>query len=224
MNKKLTNYVEGLFSDCPNTKKAKELKEEILSNLNEHFIEAEKKGYSENEAYTDAISKLGNVDELIQSIMPDKDLSEKINLYKKKKAKFTSIGVMCYILGVAIFLGLPGVATITNKGNISLCGLIGLIILLVLSAIGTALIIYINIAIPQEIEAYLVKKEDNWIDKSTKTGNIIGIINDILPVITIAIYFIISFSSGAWHVTWIIFLINPIVTGILKIIAGNIQK
>ena len=30
MNKKLTNYVNGLFSDYPNSKKARELKEEIL--------------------------------------------------------------------------------------------------------------------------------------------------------------------------------------------------
>ena len=34
MNKKLTNYVNGLFSDYPNSKKARELKEEILSKIN----------------------------------------------------------------------------------------------------------------------------------------------------------------------------------------------
>ena len=118
MNKKLTNYVNGLFSDYPNSKKARELKEEILSNLTEHFQDVVNNGASENEAYTEAISKLGNIDELLQSIMPDKDLSEKINLYKKKHAKFTSIGVMLYILGAAIFLAIPGVAAVTNKGDI----------------------------------------------------------------------------------------------------------
>ena len=47
MNKKLTNYVNGLFSDYPNTKKVQELKEEILSNLNEHFEDAVKNGADE---------------------------------------------------------------------------------------------------------------------------------------------------------------------------------
>ena len=39
------------------------------------------------------ISKLGNIDELLQSIMPDKDLAEKINAFKAKKAKITAIAV-----------------------------------------------------------------------------------------------------------------------------------
>ena len=87
MNKKLTNYVNGLFSDYPNTKKVQELKEEILSNLNEHFEDAVNNGASENKAYTEAISKLGDIDELLQSIIPNEDESKKINAYKKRKAK-----------------------------------------------------------------------------------------------------------------------------------------
>ena len=165
MNNKLKSYVNGLFADCPKTKKAQELKEEILSNLSEHFNEAIKNGYSENDAYTEAISKLGNIDELLQSIMPDKDLAEKINLYKKKHAKFTSIGVMLYILGTAIFLAIPGVAAVTNKGDISLCGLIGLIILLIFVAVATGLIVFVNMSIPQDVAPYFVKKEDVWLDK-----------------------------------------------------------
>lgn len=101
MNKKLTNYVNGLFSDYPNTKKVQELKEEILSNLNEHFEDSVKNGASENKAYTEAISKLGDIDELLQSIIPNEDESKKINAYKKRKAKITSISVILYILGAA---------------------------------------------------------------------------------------------------------------------------
>ena len=110
-----------------------------------------------------------------------RSLSEKINLYKKKHAKFTSIGVMLYILGAAIFLAIPGVAAVTNKGDISLCGLIGLIILLIFVAVATGLIVFVNMSIPQDVAPYFVKKEDVWLDKSTKKGSIIGMINDIFP-------------------------------------------
>ena len=221
MNKKLTNYVNGLLSDCPNTKKTKELKEEILANLNERYNEAINNGYSENEAYTEAISKLGNIDELIQSIMPDKDLLEKINIYKNKRAKTIAIAVTLYIIGTAIFLGIPGVSAITSKGNIALCGIIGLITLLVFSAVATGLIIVVNMSIPQEIEAYVASKEDKWIDRTTKKGSIIGLLNDSLPVLILVSYFIISFTTGAWHVTWVLFLLNPVFTGILKYISNK---
>ena len=219
MNNKLKSYVNGLFADCPKTKKAQELKEEILSNLSEHFNEAIKNGYSENDAYTEAISKLGNIDELLQSIMPDKDLAEKINAFKAKKAKITAIAVMLYIIGTAIFIGIPGVAALTHSSNIALCGILGLITLLIFVAIATGLLIFVNMSAPQEILPYIAEKEDNWIDKTTKKGALIGMINDICPIIILVAYFIISFTTRAWHTTWVIFLLNPVITAILKIIA-----
>ena len=184
MNNKLKSYVNGLFADCPKTKKAQELKEEILSNLSEHFNEAIKNGYSENDAYTEAISKLGNIDELLQSIMPDKDLAEKINAFKAKKAKITAIAVMLYIIGTAIFIGIPGVAALTHSSNIALCGIIGLITLLIFVAIATGLLIFVNMSAPQEIMPYIAEKEDNWIDKTTKNGALIGMIPDGLLLLT----------------------------------------
>ena len=224
MNKKLTNYVNGLFSDYPNSKKARELKEEILSNLTEHFQDAINNGASENEAYTEAISKLGNIDELLQSIMPDKDLAEKINAFKAKKAKITAIAVMLYIIGTAIFIGIPGVAALTHSSNIALCGILGLITLLIFVAIATALLIFVNMSAPQEILPYIAEKEDNWIDKTTKNGALIGMINDICPIIILVAYFIISFTTRAWQITWVIFLLNPVITAILKIIAKYDEK
>ena len=37
MNTKIKNYVDVLFNDVPTTRKAQELKEEILADLNEHY-------------------------------------------------------------------------------------------------------------------------------------------------------------------------------------------
>lgn len=37
MNSKIKNYVEVLFSDIPRSNKARELKEELLSNMSERF-------------------------------------------------------------------------------------------------------------------------------------------------------------------------------------------
>ena len=196
----------------------------MLSNLSEHFNEAIKNGYSENDAYTEAISKLGNIDELLQSIMPDKDLAEKINAFKAKKAKITAIAVMLYIIGTAIFIGIPGVAALTHSSNIALCVIIALITLLIFVAIATALLIFVNMSAPQEIMPYIAEKEDNWIDKTTKKGALIGMINDICPIIILVAYLIISFTTRAWHIRLVIFLLNPVITAILKIIAKYDEK
>ena len=50
MNQKIKNYVDVLFDDIPNSRKAIELKEEILSNLNEHFEAHIAEGKSKNQA------------------------------------------------------------------------------------------------------------------------------------------------------------------------------
>ena len=34
--------------------------------------------------------------------------------------------------------------------------------------------------------------------------------------LTLAVYFILSFLTGAWHITWVVFLISSAVTSIIK--------
>ena len=70
MNSKIKNYVDVLFNDIPMTRKAAELKEEILSTLNEHFEAHLAEGKSENQAYTEALSDMGDIDELLESLTP----------------------------------------------------------------------------------------------------------------------------------------------------------
>ena len=101
MNGKIKNYVDVLFNDIPQTRKAAELKEEILSNLNEHFEAHIAEGKSENQAYTEALGDLGDVDELLESLAPERELKPKIDDYRKKAAKNKSIAVMLYIFGAS---------------------------------------------------------------------------------------------------------------------------
>ena len=39
-----------------------------------------------------------------------------------------------------------------------------------------------------------------------------------LALITTGIYLLISFSTGAWHITWIIFLIFAVIARIIKLV------
>ena len=58
---KLEKYIEYLFENAPDTKEAKEMKEEILSNLMEKYNDLLADGYSESEAYDIAVRGLGDI-------------------------------------------------------------------------------------------------------------------------------------------------------------------
>ena len=116
MNSKIKNYVDVLFRDLPNSRKAMELKEEILSTLNDHFEAHVAEGKSENQAYTEALYDLGDVDELLAKLAPEKELKAKIDDYRKKSARNTAIAVMLYFFGaLALICFLQGVAVETPR-------------------------------------------------------------------------------------------------------------
>ena len=63
MNEKIRVYVNNLFEGAPNTKKANDLKDEIISNANDKYNDLISEGKSEQEAYEKVTADIGNVDE-----------------------------------------------------------------------------------------------------------------------------------------------------------------
>jgi len=51
-----------------------------------------------------------------------------------------------------------------------------------------------------------------------KQDKIVKQISDIIGAIGVAIYFIISFTTMAWHITWIIFIIVGMIEQIVRLI------
>lgn len=227
MNTKIKNYVDVLFNDIPNSRKAAELKEEILSNLNEHFEALIKEGKSENQAYTEALAALGDVDELLKSVIPDKDSTNKINEYKQKRAKITSIAIMLFILGTVFLIGMGGISGVLGYGRVEIMAIIGLIIMLCLSAVATGLIIYVNMSIPQDIEPYITHVKNKRridFDTSTTSGKFLDSFMKIYWILIVVIYFVISFTTDAWHITWLIYLIGAAVEQAIKMFAESAGK
>lgn len=77
-------------------------------------------------------------------------------------------------------------------------------IFLLICGIATCLIVYTQIMYKKEKE-----KEKSKLYKQ---------IEDIVAIITTIIYLIISFSTMAWHITWIIWLVYALVMEIVKLI------
>lgn len=207
MNKKIKNYVDVLFNDIPNTRKASELKEEILSNLNEHFEEHMREGKGENQAYTEALADLGDVDSLLKDLAPEREIQEKLDVYRKFRARNTSVAVVLYILGAIALIGPAGLCSVFGFGNEDKAGILGLIALLIFAAIATGIIIYTNMSVPQDVEPFLKQKKTSEFDTSTEKGKLLKAIMEIYWLIVTIIYLAVSFMTHSWAYSWLIWLI-----------------
>ncbi|MFA6941566.1 MAG: DUF4097 family beta strand repeat-containing protein [Clostridiaceae bacterium] len=68
MYEKLQKRVDDLFKNAPDTKRAEELKEELMANLIDRYNDLTESGKSEDEAIDITIEGIGDVNELIRSI------------------------------------------------------------------------------------------------------------------------------------------------------------
>ncbi|MCR4580704.1 MAG: permease prefix domain 1-containing protein [Treponema sp.] len=220
MNRKIKNYVDVLFNDVPKTRKAAELKEEILADLNEHFEAHLAEGKSENQAYTEALGDMGDIDELLESLAPERELKPRIDDYRKKKAQNTSIAVMLYIVGVILLCALPATCNVFEVWNENKAGVLGFILMLICAAIATGLLIYTKMSVPQDVEPFITKENPEDFDLTTKKGRYWASISKLFWLIATIIYLGISFLTMAWHVTWLIWLIASAVWQAIMMFSG----
>ncbi|MCQ2592645.1 MAG: permease prefix domain 1-containing protein [Treponema sp.] len=210
MNSKIKNYVDVLFKDIPNTKKAMELKEEILSTLNDHFEAHIAEGKSENQAYTEALANLGDIDSLLKELEPDMSLKNKIDDYRRIRARNTSISVMLYILSVVFVIIFSSIPSIFGIGQEESMSIIGVVLMFICIAIATGLIIFTHMSMPQDVGQYISKSSKPVIynGSNKKIGKFVESFSKLYWSIILIIYLAVSFTTNAWHITWIIWIIG----------------
>lgn len=202
---KIKEYVQELFENVPKNRKTEEFKEELLANLLDKYYDLLQNNVDDEIAYNKVISSIGNIDNLFE-----KDPLEmtKESWDKKKSAKTTAISVMMYILcpvSVIIF------------GSIGF-EVLGIAIMFLLIAGATGLIIYNNMTKPQYIKQddTLVEDFREWQSTANKGRRVRKSIESAMWAIITALYFLISFTTFAWHITWIIFIIGAAIEKIIR--------
>ncbi len=119
---------------------------------------------------------------------------------KEKSAKVVSGSIFIYILAVALIMILVPVKHVNP--------IVASSIFLILIGWATARIIKNYMSMPKFEKTKEEKKEEKIIKQ----------INGIIGSICVALYFIISFTTMAWHVTWVIFIINGLICQAVKLI------
>ena len=123
---------------------------------------------------------------------------------KKKRAIIISIAVFLYFVAL-IWIVVSEVAFNLNEGF-----MVGGFFLI--CAIATCLLIYQGIVLSTTI----TKKRK---EKSNDEKKMDGIV-ELVSIIFAIIYLLVSFLTGAWHITWIIWLVFAAVQAIIKILFG----
>ena len=198
-------YVNELFADAPQTKKAAELKEEVCSNLIDKYVDLTGRGMSEEEAYKAAIASIGDIDELFKMLeQEDEDPAS-----RRKNALLVSIAVMLYIISVV-----PLFIANTVGYDVEL----GLVAMLAICAVATGLLVFNYMTRPKyrRLDDTMVEEFKEWKQQRKKDNGTFGAISGALWTIIVAIYFLISFGFGIWHVSWIVFLIGIAIQQIIR--------
>lgn len=122
---------------------------------------------------------------------------------RKKMGEVTSTSILMYIVALVVFI------VIVTNTNIDATIAIGL--LLIACGYATARIVKCSMSLPkfEELKEDKKEKEENQILKS---------ISCIIWCVIAFIYFVISFSTMMWHITWLIFIIGAIINEIAKLV------
>ncbi len=182
----IKNYLDNMFSRLPRTARVLDLKNNILSNMEEKYYELKNQGKSENEAIGIVISEFGNIDELVNELGINQEdpmnaqplvTREEVEAYlsmKQTMGKLIGFGVFLCMFGAAMLILLSTLLEGINHISEAATDVTGIITLLVLVTIAVGIFIYSGMSferyqymekgvqLPGELEAELKQRYDQY--------------------------------------------------------------
>ena len=215
MEEKIRRHVDELFSETAPSRKSVELKEEMIQNLTEKFNDLIAEGKTPEAAYNIAIAGIGDVSVLLKDLEKDGAPQEAYAAARQKSAMLIAIAVGLYILSV---IPIAVLSALYASG-----WMLGLILMFLFIAAATGLLIYNSMTKPKFRKSETVVEEfKQWQSGSREQRSMMQAIRTALWTITVAVYIVISFTTGAWHLTWVIFLVAAAVQAVIN--AGFTMK
>ena len=122
---------------------------------------------------------------------------EQVTNRNSSSARNIAIAVGLYICSIVFIILFSAVFALP---------IIGVCLFFITIAIATAIIVY---------NAIVNKKPKKEMTKEEKT---VKQIREVISIFIVIVYFIISFMTMAWHVTWVLFLVGSLLEEIVKLI------
>ncbi len=140
-------------------------------------------------------------------------IREKKNHLSKNRMVNVAIAVSFFFIGVAIFLAL---ILLSEENTVGVAN--SFLVLFPCSAIGTFLLVrnemplgyYDRLLKEGEFKSVDTRRTDTHDDENKKYSPVGKAILEGYWIIITGLYLLISFLTGSWHITWIIWLISPV--------------
>lgn len=234
----IKNYVESVFVNLPRTSEMHQLKEDMLTNMEDKYLQLKADGESENEAIGTVLSEFGNIDEIIEeynleteteqvdkhSVQLSEEQVEEFMQHRTKFGMAIATGVALCILSPAMMLLFREVANLFTASSTAMDRIDLLSVIPLFFFIAIAVGIFIIFGLKEE--QYGLDKKVVIIDSATRIaldremkdfkpgfGKAIasGVILCILAPISLLLAIVLLGDDNAWSV---IFLLGFVAVGV----------
>lgn len=223
MEERIKQHFNELFAETPKTRRTLELKQEMLQNALDKYQDLRAEGYAEEDAYQNVVNSIGDVSGLLAEMeetnllnLPEKD--------RKKRAMLKAVSVGLYIFAGVVFFFFGMLDEIWPTSHYFDLQTLGLCLAALICIPPTIMIVYAANMYPdyakkekQEkqdmVEQYKERRYADNRDKAVRKS-----ISAIIWTVAVIVYFAVSFSTYAWYITWIVFLIALCVQSIVGLI------
>lgn len=235
MKEKLKDYIETVFADAPKTEEALAVKEEMLSNLYEKFDRLTSEGKSESAAFNTAIASVGDVSEVIQSLIENETVPETEFIGEDRGASQTAFtasdaawsteapqaekeplkkrNALSVAIAVALFILSPVPVILFSELG---WDTFGIALMFGMIAFGVFLLILFGMTKEEMKEEAASRHKDHAVRQRASKNPVYKAISSLLWALILCLYFGISFTTGKWQFTWLIFPIGAAVDNIIK--------
>lgn len=205
MREQLIQYVNLLFAGAPDSE---EIREEILQNTLDRYDDLVSQGKSSEAAYRLAISGIGDINEILgtaaKAAVPSTPVQHNVTQPETeediKRKRMRAAAIALYILSAIPLVVLDELGY----------EIFGLALTLIMVAAATYNIL---ISGKKDIEDAHEEQEQASPKQEVKKS-----ISSLVWAIGLALYFILSFTTRAWFITWVIFPIIACVRGLISAI------
>ena len=202
MREQLEQYVNLLFAgarDC------EDIKQEILQNTLDRYDDLIAEGKVPEAAYRLAISGIGDVNEILGTKPHSVPVCHAAPVQEGTIDDDTPMKKLLRAVAIGLYILCPVPMFILSELGMSTIGLCGT---LVIVAVATVLIILgAKKDTDEEEEVTLTPQQE--LKKS---------ISKLIGAIALVAFFVISFLTGAWYITWLVFPIAGAVKGLVNAI------
>lgn len=218
MREKLITYVDFLFAGVPQTPDMVETKAEILQNTLDKFDDLVAQGKSPEAAYSLAVAGIGDVSEFLTGVRhatppPVSAVSRKEqDTLSTKRSILRAIAVALYITCV-----LPPILLSDSQLEDTLAPAL----MFVMIAIATALMVFAGSI---KVRGAAAEPVASWQENPhSPQRELRRAIMGAVWILGLAAYFVVSFATMAWHLTWLIFPITGVFSGLIRAILDLVE-